>query len=118
MSARALRKPLLSKVNRKKRLDFAKKFRECNFKKTIFSDETIFRVRPGGHVRCWRPRGESKFTPKYLVRTVQKPEGLMVWAAMKSDGSICVRHCTNKVNAAEYQQILGSALSFIHPRCP
>jgi hypothetical protein len=103
-------------VNKQKRLKFARRFNGFDFKKTIFSDEKIFRVRPGGHVKCWRLKSESRMLPKYLIRSTQKPEGVMVWAAMKADGSICIRRCPSKVNASAYQGILSSALSFIKPR--
>lgn len=105
----------MTKVHREKRKAFAKKFRGFNFKKTIFSDEKIFRVRPGGVVRQWRLHGESRFLPKYVLNSTQKPEGLMVWAAMKSDGQICIRRCPPKVNASRYQDILQSAIGFIRP---
>ena len=96
LSGRAIKKPLLSKVNRQKRLAFVDKFKGFDFTKTILSDEKIFRVRPGGVVRVWRLKGENRFLPKYLVSSEQKPQGLMVWAAMKTDGSICIRRCPPK----------------------
>ena len=67
--------------------------------------------------RCWKLKTASKFLAKYTVPTVQKAEGLMVWAAMKSDGAICLRRCPPRLNAAAYQAILMSARGFIRPRC-
>ena len=133
-SVRAVKKPLLSKRHVQQRLQFARKFRHFRWGKTIFSDEKIFRVRPGGKIRfaskkfrfrfslnafrlrCWVQAGASKYTARYTIRTVQKAEGLMVWAAMKSNGTIWLRRCPPKVDSAAYQSILGSALSFIRPR--
>ena len=83
----------------------------------FFSDEKIFRVHPGARVCCWLAPNESRFKAKYLTSSVQKPEGVMVWAAMKSDGAICLRRCPPKMNAAAYQGVLASAKKFIKPRC-
>ena len=116
-SVTPLRKPLLSKVNRAKRLNFARKMASQDWSQVIFSDEKIFRVRPGARVKCWRMASESKFLPKYIMPTVQKAEGLMVWAAMKSSGAISLRRCPPKLNAAGYQDILASAKPFIATRC-
>ena len=66
--------------------------------------------------RCWKLVTASKFVAKYTQPTVQKAESLMVWAAMKSSGAICLRRCPPKVDAAAYQGILESAKSFIRPR--
>ena len=54
-SVRAVRKPLLSRTNKQKRLQYARKHRVFNWSKVIFKDEKIFRVRPGGHVRYVTP---------------------------------------------------------------
>ena len=116
-SVRAVKKPLISLVNRKKRLAFARRYRNFDFGHVIFSDEKSFRVRPGGHVRCWKLVGLSKFEAQYTVPTVQRVESVMVWAAMKSNGAISLRRCPPKVKAADYQTILQSAVSFIRPRC-
>ena len=114
---RPLRKPLLTKGHREKRLKFVQKMASQDWSRVIFSDEKIFRVRPGGKVKCWRMVSESKFLPKYIIPTVQKAEGLMVWAAMKSSGAISIRRCPPKLNAAGYQDILASAKPFIGTRC-
>ena len=74
-SLRSKKKPLLNKVNRAKRLLFARKYSNFDWSRTIFSDEKIFRVRPGARVRCWVAPNDSRFSPKYLTSSVQKPEG-------------------------------------------
>ena len=95
-SLRSKKMPVLNRVNRFKRLDFAKKNSNTNWSRVIFSDEKIFRVRPGALVRCWVVPNDSRFKAKYLTFSVQKPEGVRVWAAMKSDGFICLRRCPQK----------------------
>ena len=72
----------------------------------------------GGPTRCsFCQKTVSKFVGKYINHSVQKTQGVMVWAAMKGDGSITFRRCPIKVKSKEYQDILGSALNFIRPRC-
>ena len=53
---------------------------------------------------------------RYVATAVQKPQGLMVWAAMNGRGELVLRRCPPKMKALDYQTILGSALSFIRRR--
>ena len=118
VSVTAKHKPLLSRVNMRKRLAFARAYLNyTKWGKVIFSDEKIFRVRPGGRVRCWYRKSEQQYQPKYTVPTVAHSESVMVWAAMDGSGAISLRRCPPRVNAAEYQTLLGSALPFIKRRC-
>lgn len=56
-SIRASRKPLLSRINIKKRLEYARQHRRFDWSRVIFSDEKLFRLRPGNPVRCVSPLG-------------------------------------------------------------
>jgi hypothetical protein len=47
---------------------------------------------------------------------VQKPQGLMVWAAINGKGDLILKRCPPKVKAKDYQDILASAKRFISPR--
>lgn len=119
-SLRSSKKPFLTKMHFKKRKDFARKFQRWSvdqWRKVTFSDEKIFRARPGGLVRCWVQKGANKYSAKYVTPVQQKPIGLMVWAAMDGKGNICLRRCPPKLNAVAYQDILATALSFIKKRC-
>lgn len=121
VSRRAVKRPLLSMSHRRLRRAFAANYFRWgpkSWKKIIFSDEKIFRVRPGGQVRCWKQVSDRKFLAKYVQPTVQKPEGVMVWAAMNGKGDILLRRCPAKLNSAGYQTILTGAMTFIRPRCP
>jgi hypothetical protein len=66
-------------------------------------------------VRVWRRKGK-RFDGRYTVPTVAKAEGVMVWAAINSDGEVVIRRCPTTVDSAGYQEILKSALSFIRRR--
>lgn len=117
-SVRPIKKPLLSALHKEKRLNFAKahaKYGKWN--RVVFSDEKIFKVIAGGHVRCWYKKGDSRFIAKYLTPTVGHPQQVMVWAAIDSEGRICIKRCPGHVRAAEYQAVLGSAIRFIKRRC-
>ena len=63
------------------------------------------------------PVSASRFDAKYTASVTQKPEGLMVWAAMDGKGKLILRRCPKKVKSADYQTILGDSLSFIRRRC-
>lgn len=118
-SRRAIFKPILNRRKILRRKEFAKKYERWtvqNWNKIIFSDEKIFRVRPGAKVRYWVRKGANRYLPKYIVNTEQKPQGVMVWAAMNSRGQICLKRCPPSVTAQEYQNILTSAMTFIRPR--
>lgn len=67
--------------------------------------------------RCWKLVREGRYVAKYTIPSVQKAEGVMVWCAIKADGSICLRRCPPRVNAVAYRDILESAKAFIRPRC-
>lgn len=95
------------------RLAFAKKYLDKSFDRVVFSDEKMFRFRPGYKVGVWRRRGESKYKAKYTVKTTCKSEGLMVWAAINAKGEVLVHQCPKKVKAVDYQDILSKSLSFI-----
>ncbi len=43
----------------------------------------------------------QKIAAQYVIPTVQKPEGVMVWAAMDVTGKIVLRRYPPKVNSIE-----------------
>ena len=114
-----MKRPLLAKRHRTLRRGFAKKYvrwSASNWKNIVFSDEKIFRVRPGGQIRCWKQISDKKFIAKYVIPQVQKAEGVIVWAAMNGHGQIVLKRCPPKVNSLAYQAILGQVTGFIRPR--
>ena len=95
------------------RLTFANTYKDYSFHRVVFSDEKMFRFRPGIRVGVWRKRGENRYSPKYTTKTTTKSEGVMVWCAMKYSGELIVRLCPKKVKAVDYQDILSDSLDFI-----
>ena len=85
---------------------------------SFFSDEKMFRFRSGLSVGVWRRKGADRFSAKYTVKTTQRGEGVMVWAAINSKGETCVRLCPKKMKETDYQALLADALPFIRgSRC-
>lgn len=81
---RAAKKPLLTTVMKKKRLAFAHKYKKWtpeDWKKVMFTDERTFRLVRGVSKTVRRPRGSSRFDPRYTVKTVKHPDSVMVWGA-------------------------------------
>ena len=83
----------------------------------VFSDEKMFRFRPGYSVGVWRPKGADRYSAKYTVKTTQRGEGLMVWAAINLKGEYIVRRCPKKMKADDYQELLADCLPFLKGRC-
>lgn len=84
------KKPFISAVNKKKRLEFAKNLvgSSQNFwNRTIFTDESKFEIFGGGRKqKIWRLKNEEMH-PKNLLPTVKHGGGsVMVWGCMSSSG--------------------------------
>lgn len=84
----AKKKPLLTATHKRKRLEFARKYRNWKteqWKKVLWSDESTFRVNSESQKKVRRPvykKGQALGNPyeeKYLQATVKHPPGTMVW---------------------------------------
>ena len=82
------------------RLTYAKKYLDKGFTNVVFSDEKMFRFRPGMSVGVWRPKGADRYSAKYTIKTTQKGDGVMAWAAINSKGEVIVRRCPKKMKAS------------------
>lgn len=85
---RAAKKPLLTKVMKKKRVNFCKKYKDWSpeqWKKVMFSDESTFRLVRGGSKVIRRPSYVSRYDPRYTVKTVKHPDSVMVWGAFSGN---------------------------------
>ena len=120
VNRRVVKRPMLTNKHIKARNIFWRKYQKWTVQQwqdVNFSDEKMFRTRPGVLVRSWRQKSGSKFEPKSVQTTVQKPLGLMVWVAMNGKGRLILRRCPTKFKAVDYQAVLTSALSFLKCRC-
>ncbi len=87
-----------------------------DWQRVVFSDEKIWRIKPGGHVRVFRKRGD-RYKARYTQKTVGKSVGVMVWCAINGAGQLVVTRCPETVDATAYQNILQENIHFIRPRC-
>lgn len=86
----ARKKPWVSKVNKKKRLEFAKSYvaKDSEFwRKVIFSDESKFNIfQSDGRVLVWRRKNEE-WDPQNIQATLKHGGGgVMVWGCMAAAG--------------------------------
>lgn len=110
--------PNLTKVQKRKRLLWCKQHLEddANFwNKVIFSDETKFDLHPKTRKIVRRPPGK-RLADKYTKKTVKFSPGLMIWGAVRSDGTTVLERCEGNVDSLEYQRILNEALPKIYTR--
>ena len=74
---------------KKKRLKFAEKHVDWSaqdWKKVLFSDESIFQQLTVGKNHIRRPMGE-RFDAKYTISTVKHPPTKIIWGAMCANGT-------------------------------
>lgn len=109
---RAAKKPLLTDQQRRKRLKFCKERQHWtveNWKKVLFTDETLICQfgSPATFVR--RPKGE-RFNARYTIRTTKHSPKVMVWGSFSyaGRGSLYFVDQGQTVNAEEYKKILTS----------
>lgn len=114
-------KPLISKKNRKARLDFAKRYRDEPQKfwdKVLWTDETKMNLyQSDGKAKVWRKKG-SAHDPKHTSSSVKHGGGnVMAWACMASSGTgslIFIDDVTHdgssKMNSEVYRNILSANL--------
>ena len=75
------KKPYVSQVNRRKRLQFARRYRHWTvdqWKKIVWSDESPFVLRCQRRSYVWRRRNEQ-LSPRFLQGTLKHQKKIMVW---------------------------------------
>lgn len=112
-SYQCARKPLLSKANRKKRRDWAKKYSEKDlefWKNVIWSDESRFCLVSDKPQRCLRMPHER--LNKDCIQTTVKfgGGGVMVWGCFSYNGVGELFWAKESINTDYYLKIMRSAL--------
>ncbi|KAG0721643.1 Transposable element Tcb1 transposase [Chionoecetes opilio] len=109
------RKPILTTLQKKKRLLFCKKYLAWEpekWKKVLWSDEATFTVtgNRGGKVRL--RAGSDPYHPKYTEGTVKHPDSVMVWGAFgyHGTGELVVLPKNFTVNKERYLELLADHL--------
>lgn len=82
-------KPLLTQPMVKKRLAFARKYKDWTveqWKKVLFSDESTFKCKRPRPRRIRRPKNSDRYAPQYTRKTVKHPDSVMVWGSFSGAG--------------------------------
>ncbi|XP_068240528.1 uncharacterized protein [Palaemon carinicauda] len=88
-SYKACEKPLLTAVQKQKRVVFAKKYSAWDpikWRDVLWTDEATFNVTGSGAKRVYRPSGSDPHLPQYTSKTVKHPASVMVWGSFGYGG--------------------------------
>ncbi|GFU84925.1 transposable element Tcb2 transposase [Trichonephila clavipes] len=104
------KKPYTSEVNRKRRLEFAMKYKNKPmdfWKKVIFSDESKFEIfTPPSIRKIWR-KNKTALEPKNILPTLKHGGGnVMVWECVAHNGAGNLAFIDNKTSALAYINML------------
>ena len=80
VNRRVVKRPMLRQMHVKARMEFARKYGKWTveqWKHVVFSDEKMFRTRPGVLTRCWR---QKKMTAS-LSRSTSRAPCKSLWAS-------------------------------------
>ncbi|GFX05929.1 transposable element Tcb1 transposase [Trichonephila clavipes] len=104
------KKPYISEVNRKRRLEFAMKYKNklMDFwKEVIFSDESKFEIfTPASIRKIWR-KNKTALELKNVLPTLKHGGGnVMVWRCVAHNGVGNLAFIDNKMNALAYIDVL------------
>ena len=110
-SYRARRKPLLTAVQKAKRLKFAEKYSvwsDEDWRGVLWSDEATFTVTGSQYDRVYRRPHSDALDPKFTTKTVKHPDSVMVWGCFSyyGVGSLVVLPKNIKVNQGVYLELL------------
>jgi len=115
----AARKPLLNKIQKRKRIMFCKAYRQMPmfaWKSIIFTDEMKLELHGSRRVYVWRKVG-TRFHNWYVCKTVKFGGwSILLWGAIKEDGSRILLRCPPILISATYQGVLHEGLRDIFQR--
>ena len=111
------KKPFLSTKNKRSRVLWCRayqRFNLTNWKQVIYSDECRFEIFGKAKYNVRRPKN-TRYINRYTQKTMKYGGiSLMVWGAIKSDGSRILIRCPERLNSHEYQSILANGLLKIY----
>ena len=109
---RPLRKQLLTPQMKKKRLAWAKRYREWTagqWRKVLFSDETHFIVQ-GQQVRYIRRASGEALSHQHVNQTVKHPQKVMFWGCFSAAGPGRLHVCEGMMRTEQYIKIIDSRI--------
>ena len=131
-SCKPAKKPKLTPLMKRKRLEFAKKHLHWTFDdwgKVLLSDESAFQQLVVRHKHVRRPVAK-RFDQKYTTATTKHPPSQMIWGAMSKNGTagLYVLATGTTMNRPKYVELLKNKLLlhmtvhsttiFMHDRAP
>lgn len=108
----ASKKPLLTDAMKKKRLAFAKKYKDWTpeqWEKVLWSDESTFQMFNHHHRRVRRPPSISRYNIAYTLPTVKHPVSVMVWgcfSGLRGRGGLFFLPKNTMMNGDRYIRVL------------
>lgn len=113
----AAKKPLLDKRNVKKRINFCRSYRSFSmeqWRNVVFTDECQVKMFSTRRTIVRRPVG-CRFINRYVTKTVKfGGASVLVWGAIKGDGSRLLIKCPKRLDSIKYQSILEEGLPNIY----
>ena len=111
----ALRKPLISETNQRKKLQFAWEHKEWTlqqWKKVMWSDESRFTLfQSDGGIRV-RREADEVIHPSWILSTVQACGGsAMIWGCCSWSGLGSATLCVQRMRSADYLNILNDQVN-------
>jgi hypothetical protein len=107
-ASRPVKKPLLTRVMKKKRLQWARNHSEWtreDWRKVLFTDESRFCLH-SDHPTLVRRRSDEATRPDCLVRTTKHPLGVMVWGSFSYSGIGRLKFVKGTMGSKEYEEIV------------
>lgn len=116
------RKPLVTLVQRGKRVAFARKYGGWDinrWRKVLWSDESTFTVTGNRAGYVYRRPGSDPLDPKYLAPTVKWPDSIMVWGCFSyfGVGELVVLNRNVTMNQYNYYELLNDNLPAAFDKC-
>ncbi len=105
----AKRKPYVNSVQKRRRLLWARRhlgWTITQWKRVLWSDESVFQVFFGRNGRRVLRTKEEKDHPDCYQQQVQKPGSVMVWDCVSALGKGNLHFCDGTINAEKYIEIL------------
>jgi hypothetical protein len=111
-SCRVAKKPLLTSAMRKKRLAFARKYKNWNasqWRNVMYSDESTFCLVHAKSATMRRNKAKSRYKHKEVLKTAKHSASVMVWGCFSGKRgrgglSFLPKNCT--MNGERYKKVL------------
>lgn len=108
------RKPMLTSVHRKRRLEWAKEHKSWSLEqwsKVIFSDESNFDLQNiAGICQYVRRSVGEAYKPQCVLPTVKHPLTVMIWGCFSARGAGRIHVCEGRMNAEKYLKVMEDKL--------